>query len=293
MGNWVERTPATPHPPKHAAPPGACDAHFHVFVHDVRYPLSPKRGYDPANVPLSAFRAMQKTLGLSRGVLVHPSCYGSDNALLADVLRENDDLRGVAVIDADTTQNELEQLSAAGVKGIRIAARTPGGVSFDNLERLAEKIAPFGWHIQIYAYGNKWPEWAPRMIKIPGTFVLDHLAGMTPDIGPGTKEFDALCELLETGRVWVKLSAPYRMSALDAPYPDTIPIGRALVAARADRLVWGSDWPNANYPPPRALPDAGMLLDVLAQWAPNEAVRNRILVDAPAELYGFPQAVRA
>jgi 2-pyrone-4,6-dicarboxylate lactonase len=282
----AERPPAVASPPTIAVPAGACDSHFHIVVRSPKYPFSPHQLYDPLEAPLPLLRTMLSTLGIERGVLVHASCYGTDNRLLIDTLRENSGLRGIALVNLEVRDEELKELDAAGVRGIRIFARSSDGASLDNLEALARRIAPFDWHVEISASGRLLPELAPRIKALPTRAVLNHMARMDPEITVASPEFGALADLLQTGRVWVKLSAPYRMSKQEPPYSDMVRLGRAIAAAAPDRMVWATDWPNLHFE--GTMPDAGMLLDALGEWVPVEPVRHKILSENAAELYRFP-----
>jgi len=280
--------PPDPHPkpPGFRVPPGACDTHFHVFEHSPKYPFSPARAYTPARATNDDFRRMLRALGLQRAVLVQPTTYGTDNRLLLDVLRDNRDYRGIAVVDKEVSDAQLAELDRAGVKGIRISAVASGGVPPDQLDALAARVAPLGWHVQMYLRAPMMLELAPRLPRLPVPVVLDHFAGLSAAHGGGSRELDTLLGLLGTGRIWAKLSGAYRATVEGRPYRDVAPLARALIAKAPERLLWGSDWPHANLQG-KAMPNDGDLLDLLADWAPEESVRSRILVDNPAGLYGF------
>ncbi|MGE0799830.1 MAG: amidohydrolase family protein [Lautropia sp.] len=269
-----------------AVPAGACDAHFHVFPGSDAYPRSPARAYDPALATDADYRTLMRSLGLQRAVLVHPTTYGTDNRLLVDVLRANPDYRGIAVVDLQADGRQLDMLREAGVRGIRITAVAGGGVPLDQMDALASRIAPLDWHLQLFTRAETMQQLAPRLPRLPVPVVLDHLGGLSAADGDGSDALDTVLRLLATGRVWVKLSGAYRASASGLPYRDTIALGRALVQAAPDRLVWGSDWPHPNRRG-QPMPNDGDLLALLAEWAPDERVRSRILVDNAAALYGF------
>ncbi len=250
--------------------------------------MSPARGYTPAKATNEDFRRMLRALGLQRAVLVHPTTYGTDNRLLLDVLRDNPDYRGVAVVDLNVTDAQLEELDRAGVKGIRITAVSAGGVPLGQLDALCARIAPLKWHLQLFARAEKLLELAPRLPKLPVPVVLDHFGGLTT-AHAGSRELDTLRGLLGTGRIWLKLSAAYRVSLGGPPYADVLPLARALIDKAPDRLLWGSDWPHPKLHGKPMLND-GDLLGLLGTWAPEEPLRRRILADNPAALYGFPTA---
>lgn len=251
--------------------------------------MSPARAYTPAVATNADFRRMLGALGLQRAVLVHPTTYGTDNRLLLDVLRENPDYRGIAVVDASVTDAQLEALDRAGVKGIRITAVSAGGVPLAQLDALCARIAPLRWHLQLFMQADRMLEMAPRLPGLPVPVVLDHFGGLTGAHAGGSRELDTLLGLLGTGRIWVKLSAAYRVSLEGPPYRDVLPLARAMIDKAPDRLVWGSDWPHPNLRG-KPMPNDGDLLGLLAAWAPDAGLRRRILADNPAALYGFSTA---
>ena len=228
---------------------------------------------------------MQNTLGTERVVFVHTALY-EDNRLLLDTLRDNADVRGIAIVKPSTTADEWRELEATpAVRGVRITTRDPKSPALDSIEPLAERIAPLGWHLQLHVSGQMLVDLAPRLAKLPGTLVIDHFGRLSPDGGIDGEEFQTLARLVSSGRVYCKLAAPNRVSHQEPPYDDIAWLGRALVDLAPERMLWGTDWPNTNWG--GTMPDAGMLLDALATWAPDAAVRKMILVDNPAELYRF------
>ena len=189
-------------------------------------------------------------------------------------------------MNSGTTDEELRILDSLGTRGIRLSATNLGLAVLERMEEVSDRIAPLGWHLQLLFPSPLLPELAPRIKKLSvSTVVLDHCADLTPEQGLNGPEFKAFRDLIETGRVWVKLSAPYRISKQRAPYTDVLEIGKALVAATKGRAVWGTDWPYALYK--GETPDVGLLLDVLDSWCSDEETRDKILVDNPATLYGF------
>ena len=279
-----------PRRPRLEAPPGACDCHAHVFGPASRHPYSPKRGYTPPDAPFEAYRRMHEVLGIERGVLTQPSVYGTDNrAMLDAVARDPGQLRAVAAVDADVTEDELRRLDEAGVRGIRINLVDPGGMPFASLgefERFAGRLADLGWHVEFLVQVHEIPDLAERLRRLPTDAVVGHLGYMRTSEGLDHPAFRRFLEYVAEGRCWVKLSGAYRITTgSHAPYPDVAPFARALVAARPDRMLWGTDWPHPICKVP--MPNDADLLDLLLDWAPDEAIRRRILVDNPARLYGF------
>jgi len=281
----VDRPPdLEPADPGFLVPEGACDAHFHVFEDPARYPLSPSRYYTPARVTLADFARVRARLGVQRAVLVHPTVYGTDDRLLFDTLGADASLRAVTVVDLSVTDAHLRRLDAAGVRGVRLTPTGP--IPFERIGEIAARIAPLGWHVQLWIPAATMLELAPRLTGLPVPAVLDHFGGLSAAHAGSCAERDALLGLLATGRVWAKLSAAYRASVAGAPYADLTGLAREIVATAPDRLVWGSDWPHSNQRGTMP-PDTGRLLGLLRDWVPDAATRRRILVDNPAALYRF------
>lgn len=275
-----------PRAPGFALPAGACDSQGHIIAPIAAFPLSPLRAYTPPDAPLAQYRQMLATLGLQRGVLVQPSAYGSDNRCLFQALAAHrNTLRGVAVVPPETPDDELQRIAHLGVRGIRFNLYFAGGIALDHLELLAERIEPLHWHLQLLVGGERLPELAPRLAKLPVDIVIEHFGFVQAADGVDHPGFRALLGLIEGGRCWVKLTAPNRISAQGPPYDDVAPFAKALIAADPTRLLWGSDWPHVAVD--GKMPNDGTLLDLLAEWAPDERLRRLILVENPARLYGF------
>jgi predicted TIM-barrel fold metal-dependent hydrolase len=288
--------------PNFPVPAGACDCHMHVFGAAALYPPAALRVYTPGPAPISAWRAVAARLGLARVVLVQPSAYGSDNRAMLDAIAETGaSARGIAVLAEDTPSAALAALAQAGVRGIRLNVKTHGESDLaalrQRLVREAERIAPLGWHVQIYADLPVVAALADLIRTVPVPVVLDHMGGARAALGVGQDGFRALLDLLGTGRCWIKLSGAYRVSDREPDFADATPIARALVRENPERLVWGTDWPHigthAAAPGPDAPAalyrdlDAGALLNLLAEAAGDAATLGRILVANPARLYGF------
>lgn len=276
-----------PRAPRFAVPPLACDTHAHVFGPAARYPYTPNRSYTPPDATFAQYRALLSTLGVERGVLVQPSVYGTDNRLLADTLRNaGPNFRGIAVLDATASDAELEALNALGVRGLRCNLLFRGGVAFADVEALARRVAPLGWHLQFLLDVSQFEHLEKRLSALPVDSVIDHMGHLPAAEGPKHPGFRALLSLLRQGRTWVKLSGSYRVTGQAAPpYGDVAPLARALIEAAPDRCVWATDWPHPQIPV--AMPNDGDLMDQLADWAPDAETRRAILVDNPARLYGF------
>jgi predicted TIM-barrel fold metal-dependent hydrolase len=273
-------------PPSFALPAGACDTHAHVVSADPSYPLTAGRSYTPPPAPEEKYLAMLDANGMERGVVVQISVYGTDNRCMLDTLRRHPQrLRGVAVVSTDVTDRELQDMHDAGVRGLRINVLFGGGVSLDIMETLATRIAGMGWHMQFLLDARQLPDLMPRMRKLPVPGVIDHMGHMPVAEGMAHPGFQALQHLLRDHGWWTKLSGAYRISDDFQAYRDVVPWAQKLIESAPDRVVWGSDWPHVAIP---RMPGTDVLRDQLALWAPDAAVRKRILVDNPARLYGFP-----
>jgi predicted TIM-barrel fold metal-dependent hydrolase len=219
-------------------------------------------------------------------VVVQASVYGFDNTRLLDAMPEIGlEARAVVVVSAAVTDAELDHMHAAGVRGIRIIATHGGGPLLDELDALAARIAERGWHVQFMLSPEQLLVLETRLAALPCSFVIDHFAGIPAAAGTAQPAFRALLRLMQTGRGWAKLSAAYHCSAEPPPYADLAPFAAALIAMAPDRLVWGSDWPHVYFD--GEMPNTTVLFDRLAHWMPDPALRNRVLSDNPARLYGF------
>lgn len=265
--------------PRFAMPANACDSHAHVIGLPPAYPFVGNRSYTPPEATEAMYFANLAALGCTRGVLIQVSVHGSDNRLMCATLRRHpQQLRGVAVVPPDIDRASLEQLHQDGVRAVRVNVLFGGGIGFEAIEPLAARIAPLGWHLELLLDARSLPELAPRLRLLPVPFVIDHM-GHAPY---GNDGLATMLALLGDG-AWVKLSGAYRIAP--PPYDAVKPIAQACLDAAPDRCIWGSDWPHVALQ--KDMPNAGALLDLLADWAPDEALRNRVLVDNPARLYRF------
>jgi predicted TIM-barrel fold metal-dependent hydrolase len=278
----------TPKRPKLLCPPGAWDCHFHLFGPAARYPFDPLSKYvSDDRLPEELF-ALHDRLGIARGLLVSGAGYGPDTRHLEAVLtRHGDRLVGVALLPEGVAAAEFRRLGARGVRAVRFVNPAHGGhvppIDMGNARRAVEA----GWHIQYYPFRDELAEGTGAVLDLPGQVVLDHFAHLPAAGGVDQPGFGNLLRLLDSDRVWVKLSGPMRLTAGAPPYAEVTPMARALIAHRPDRVLWASDWPHMNMNG-RAMPNDADLLDLLLDWAPDPAVRDRILVDNPAVLFGAP-----
>ena len=267
-------------------PPGTCDTHMHVYGPLERYRLAPVRNYTPHPVTLDDYRPVMAALGIDRAVLVQPSVYGTDNSALLDALRQIPDrLRGVVVVPPDIGEGELRALHEAGVRGIRVNRRNPGGLALEDVGGLARRIAPFGWHIQLQIELSGNPDLAGLARQCPVPLVIDHFGLLDPRQPVTGAQFSGLLRLIAGGAFWLKLSAPYRISAHGGPYADLFPFVAALIGCRPDRLLWATDWPHPELW--SGVPDDLELAQALALKETAGETYTRILVDNPASLYDF------
>lgn len=277
--------------PVRTLPPLACDSHMHIF--DARFAPSPHWSRTPPHADVAMYRQLQQRLGTSRAVVVTPSTYGTDNACTLDALeRLGDAARGVAVVAHDVADAELDRLAAQRVRGVRVNFVSPqswGETTAHMLVTLAQRVARLGWHVQVFVQPEQLVALAPVLGALPVPLVVDHLGRIDPAEGAAGAAHAALRRLLDGGNTWVKLSGAYMRSSVHGPsYADTLPLGRDLVRAAPERLVWGSDWPHTTEAP-GSVNDAD-LVDLLQAWAGTDEAMDRILVDNPARLYGFDGA---
>ena len=267
-------------------PAGAVDTHAHVIGLPPRYPLVAERSYTAPEASPAAYLAMLDATHIAYGVLVQPSVHGTDNRLLVEALgMQKSRLRGICVVPPDVTDRDLEQLAAAGVVGARLNVLFGGGIGLDAIDTLARRIKPFGWHLQFLMDVREIAAIAGKLAKLPVPWVIDHMGYVPANEAPKNPGFQTMLSLLRDADGWVKLSGAYRVSVTGPPYSDTSPMAEALVVARPDRLVWGSDWPHVSHKGP--MPNVGSLLELLADWARDPAMRDRILVGNAHRLYGF------
>ncbi|MCC7486980.1 MAG: amidohydrolase family protein [Burkholderiales bacterium] len=280
-----------PRAPRLAFPRGACDTHAHVMGPRARYAYSPARVYTPPDCVLEDYLRLLDALGVERAVLIQPSVYGTDNAAMLDAMRAaGGRLRGVAVVDEGISDAELERLDAAGVRGARVnivdvKERKPGTLPMASLTRLARRIAPLGWHMEFLMHVDEFPDLDRAMGDFPVEIVLGHLGYMNIGKQPDDPGFRALLRLMKRGKAWVKLTGPYRITTAPLPYPDTVACAKAVLEANRARVIWGTDWPHVMLK--GAMPNDGDLADVLAEWIPDAAAREQVLVRNPEKLYRF------
>ena len=277
-----------PKKPNFVAPPGAVDAHCHVFGPGDKFPYAPERKYTPCDGPKEKLWALREHLGFARNVIVQATCHGADNSALVDALEHsNGTARGVATVKRDVSAEELQRLHEAGVRGVRFnfVKRLVDKLPFDSLQEISEKIAPLGWHVVIYFEAQELPELFDFFTSLPTTVVIDHMG--RPDVskpvdGP---EFELFLKLMrEHGNFWSKVSCPDRLTQQDGyNYDDVVPFALKLVETFPDRVLWGTDWPHPNLK--SHTPDEGELVDFIPRIAVTAELQRKLLVDNPMRLY--------
>ena len=285
--------------PGFAVPALACDCHMHIFGDPDIYPPATKRAYDPTPMELDRYNAEAARMGFGRVVFVQPSAYGTDNSCMLDALQARGaSSRGVAVIDAATTDAELADMAALGIRGVRLNLVSNGirdaGAAIAELQAAAARVRHLGWHVQIYARPALFTDLAPAVADLGVPVVVDHMGATDGQFAARRPGFDALLRMLADGVCWVKLSGANRVSQQKAGFTDAIPVIHALVAANPARSVWGTDWPHIG-PHVAGSPstviymphDNLALLHLLGAALPDAATRQAVLVDNPARLYGF------
>lgn len=273
--------------PRLKAPPGTTDTHIHVYDH--RYPMAPTAKMYPPDASVADYLAMAKRLGIERTVVVQATTYGTDNRCLLESMAAigAGKARGVAVVDAGVSDSELDRLTRAGVRGVRFFMLPGGALPWEALDAVAARVQPFGWHAQLQFDGREFLQHEAAVRRLPGTLVVDHVGKFLEPVPADHPAFMALLRLVEEGRTYVKLAAPYETSKKGSPHFDDVgALAKALVRAAPERMLWASNWPHPSAPADNK-PDDAVLLDMLLDWASDEATRQKILVDNPARLYGF------
>lgn len=278
----------SPAKPSFVPPPGAVDAHCHVFGPGNVFPYAASRKYTPCDAAKDDLWALRKRLGFARSVIVQATCHGADNRALIDAIAHSDGTaRGVATVKRDVTDEELEQLHAAGVRGVRFnfVKRLVDTLPRDELREIAERIAPFGWHIVIYFVAEELEDLSEFFLSLPVPLVIDHMG--TPDVSKPANgsEFDRLVAFMAARNdIWCKVTCPERLSKQGPPlYSDVVPFGRRIVETFPSRVLWGTDWPHPNMK--THTPDEGQLVDFIPMIATTSDLQHKLLVANPMRLY--------
>lgn len=272
--------------PRYRPPPGACDAHCHVFGPAAVFPYAPDRAYTPPDNGYENLVRLHRILGIERAVIVHASCHGSDMAVTLDAIaRSGGAMRGVCVVDPDVTESELARLHAGGIRGVRFNfVKHLGGMpDMGFFRRVLAMVEPLGWHVVLHLDAQDVVPLAPVISAIRIPFVIDHMGRVKAKDGLEQPAFRQLMELMRNPLAWVKICGAERVSSQGAPFRDALPFARALVELAPDRVLWGTDWPHPNIA--GDMPNDGDLVDLLAEAVEDETLRRRVLADNPTRLY--------
>ena len=283
--------------PETQLPPGSCDCHFHIYGPFDRFPPVAEGRFTPSiEFPIEDVFEVWRGFGIERGVIVHAAGAGNENGVTLDALRSYPGkLRATALLSPEISDRRLDELTDAGFRSVRAALIRRGGTppansgaTFEELVKLAPRLAERGWHAQLWIDNSELLFAAPELEKLPLSFVIDHMAHVTAAQGLEHPDFHYFLDRLRSGRYWAKLSGADRNSRFRDPYEEIAPIMRAIIEAAPDRVVWGSDWPHVGHKPGRE-PNYGGLLRLLMDCTPDDKVRAKVLVENPAKLYGFAE----
>lgn len=266
-------------------PPGACDAHCHVFGPGDQFPYHPDRAYTPPDAGKDALKKLHDFLGIERAVIVHASCHGVYmDATLDAIATSGGKYRGTSIVDADITDAELQRYHQGGIRAVRFnfVRHLESVPDPETVKRMADRIKAMGWHLVVHLDAQDITELAPLLLGLPVPFVIDHMARVKAELGLEQPAFQTLLELMKHDSAWVKVTGPERISAGGPPFEDAIPFAKALIAAAPDRCLWGTDFPHPNV---RHMPNDGHLVNLLGQMAPDAATLKQLVVDNPTRLY--------
>jgi 2-pyrone-4,6-dicarboxylate lactonase len=277
-----------PRVPTFKAPPLTCDTHCHIFGPVDRYPYTQARPYTPPEAPLPAFKALHARIGVERAVIVNATPYGRDNTVILDAIGQSGGrYRGIANVDERMADRELEVLDSGGVDGCRFTflSRLGGRPDMAAFDRIVARIAPIGWHVDLYLEAALIDELAPRLEALPVPYVIDHMGVVDGAAGVEQPAFQKLLSLLRRDeKCWVKITGPERISRTGPPFHDAVPFARTLIDTAPRRVLWGTDWPHPNV---RYMPNDGDLMDLVPLYAADNERRRLLLVDNPARLFRF------
>ena len=279
--------PPDPNPvkPAYLLPPGACDAHCHVFGPGSKFPYAPDRAYTPPDAPVEHLRRLHAHLGIGRAVIVHASCHGTDMRVTLDAIASsNGSYRGVAMVGSGVTDAELEKLNAGGIRAVRFnfVAHLGGAPDLAQFDSMLTRVGALGWHIVLHLDAEDIVTYADRIKRIPVPFVIDHMGRVKAERGLDQKPFRMLLDLMRNELAWVKVCGAERVSSTGKPFRDAIPFAAALIEAAPDRVLWGTDWPHPNV---KVMPNDGETVDLFAEFCSDANARRKILVDNPTRLY--------
>jgi 2-pyrone-4,6-dicarboxylate lactonase len=285
-----------PSKPAFVPPPGAVDAHCHVFGPGAAFPYAPERKYTPCDAGKDELFRLRDWLGFSRNVIVQATCHGSDNRAMVDAVRSaGGKARGIATVDGATSDAELREMDAAGVRGVRFnwVRRLVDPKPDAHYRAIIDRIAPLGWHVVVYFEAADLAEKWDFFTSLPVTLVVDHIGRPDVSASPDGPEFARFLRFMERGNVYAKVSGSERMSRSGPPgYDDYVPFARKVVEAAPDRVLWGTDWPHPNLSMVGHMPDDAWLVDLIPRIAPTATLQRKLLVDNPMRLY-WPEETAA
>ena len=292
--DWLYFDPA-PSKPAFTPPPGAVDAHCHVFGPGDEFPFAPERKYTPCDAGKAQLFALRDHLGFARNIVVQATCHGTDNRAMVDaLLHSNGRARGVATVGSDVTQDGIAAMHEAGVRGVRFnyVKRLVDPKPDAYYRGIIDKIAEFCWHIVVYFEAADLAEKWDFFTSLPTTVVVDHMG--RPDVtkSPDGPEFARFLEFMEHPNIWSKVTCPERLSKSGPPtYDDFVPFARTVVERFPERVLWGTDWPHPNLNMVGHMPDDGTLVDLIPRIAPTAELQRKLLIDNPTRLY-WPEETR-
>ena len=276
---------ANPIKPRLQLPPGACDAHCHIFGPGDVFPYHPDRSYTPPDAPKERLNALHDHLGIERAVIVHASCHGVYmDATLDAIAWSGGKYRGTSIVDPDISDAELQRYHDGGIRAVRynFVRHLESVPEPAVLTRMAERIAPMGWHLVVHLDAEDIVELSPLLLGLPVPFVIDHMARVKAGEGLEQEPFRQLLELMQHDNAWVKICGGERVSTDGPPFTDAVPFAQALIAAAPSRVLWGTDFPHPNV---KHMPNDGHLVDLFGIYTADPAIQKQILVDNPNTLY--------
>src|SRR3954468_13452438 len=271
-------------------PPMATDAHCHVFGPAATFPYAPGRAYTPTDAPKQQLAELHEVLGIDRAVIVQASCHGTDNRAMLDAIAARGGCcRGIAIVDESFSERDYAVLHEGGIRGVRFnfVKHLGGRPDPDVFHHVVQRIHPLGWHLVVHLDAADIEELSVVLRELPLPFVIDHMGRIRADAGLQQAPFRALLALMKLDTCWVKVCGSERISTTGPPFHDAIPFARALIEAAPDRVLWGTDWPHPNVG--RRVPNDADLVSLLPLMAPDESLRQKLLVDNAATLYDFDE----
>lgn len=278
---------ANPVKPKQLLPDGSWDAHCHVFGPAAEFPFADDRSYTPPDAAFETLRGLHDHLGFTRGVIVQASCHGTDNrAMLDAIVRSEGRYRGVAIVDGSESDEQLAEMDAGGVRGVRFnfVAHLGGAPDLDVFDRTVDRLADFEWHVVLHLDAQDILTYADRLARIPVPFIIDHMGRVKAQEGIEQPAFQALQQLMENPLAWVKVCGAERVSVGRRPFNDAVPFAERLIQIAPERVLWGTDWPHPNIT--KDMPNDGELVDLMFDFCTDPQLRQKLLVDNPMKLYG-------